>query len=152
MKRILVFLVLLSAVAVAQNADGTPNPSRTAGFANGRFWRALTPESKLVWLVAYRDGLSWATVMHQKGNNANLSRVINEETNPLFPATLTWEETAASLDQLYEVPENRQIALPNALQIVVLRAAGVAPDVIDRQVAVFRRVSQPTPPPPANPR
>lgn len=135
-------VLLLVAVLVLSAMVGWPQSNRdvslTNSFRNGRAWRNLdSVQAKVSFLVAYRDGLAFGFMM---GKRVDVD--LNKDLAPFFPKNLTWEETAVSLDRLYEVPENRPIPIMNALQIVTLQGLGVSKERVDKAIEDLRKPIQ----------
>jgi hypothetical protein len=133
-KKFMLFVTVVLLTALNGWSQSSKNVNLTCGLSNGRAWRAFgTVETKLVFLVAYREGVIAGTVAARHGKTN-----LKEDLSYQFPAELTWEETATALDHLYDFPENRPIPISNALQIVTLQSAGVSKGLIEKDIEDFR--------------
>jgi hypothetical protein len=140
--KVLGFLLLATIASVAQGPSSPSKPDdtplRTHGFMNGRGWRTLNGNEKLICLSAFRDGLAWGYGIGQgKGSQSTPTPSLN--LSGMFPERLTWAETSSALDRFYDTPENGPIFLPGALQIVTMKAVGVDESVIEEHLQQLRR-------------
>ena len=137
--------LLVTLVCFAQD---TTDRMMTGGIQNGRFWNAISQESKLAWLFGYRSGILQAALVSYQNSNPGADgaagaretlKLQNQIIGISFPADLTYDEIAKSLDQFYDSPENLQVDLRDALEIVVLKTRGVAQSQIDEMISRFRK-------------
>ena len=124
--------LLFAVVCFGQAAD---DPMFTDSFANGRFWKAMNDGQKLAYLVAYKDGLVEGFIASGERDVKDLK----SNVDALLPRNLTHRETLQAVTRFYDTPENAPIPIRDALEIVVLKADGVAQVVIDEVIADDRR-------------
>jgi len=86
--------------------------------------------------MTYRDGFVLGDITAKRSD-----RTMEEDVKPFFPENLTWDEIRTSVDTFYEVPENRPIPIPMALQVVVMQSDGLEKSQIDKTIAEFRRAA-----------
>jgi len=142
MKPDLVILLVLAfwiSPCRAQDASSTTAPQTTESMSNGRRWRAMADADKLVWILAYRDGLTIAFI-HSR-NPDDTREIFISHMRQLFPEKLTYGEVRSALDHFFETPENRPIPIGEALAVVVMTAAGGKQSIIDDHVSELRRIS-----------
>jgi hypothetical protein len=122
-----------------------PHPEyRSKGKPNGRFWRGLNAEEKLLWLVAYRCGLEDATfgAIQDRYPDAGVQTVVERLKDKmafLYPPGLTLDEVGTSLETFFAAPENRPIPVQYALTMICFRVSGMSQAVLDEDVARLRR-------------
>jgi hypothetical protein len=129
------FLCVCSLLANAQDQATQSAPAMTKGVSNGRFWREMGDDTKLVWLVAYREGLMRAAAGFTAPPDAN---AVSETMRTLYPR-LAYSEIRSALDRFYETPENRPIPIGEGMMAVVMSASGIEQSVIDGFISTLRR-------------
>jgi len=107
-----------------------PAVVKSGGLYNGRMWKALTADYKILWLDVTANGVIYTAGIMNSTDKLSL----------LFPLTLTFGEVSQSLDVFYATPENMPIPIVSALQIVNMKASGVDPAVVEEQTNGFRQV------------
>ena len=85
------------------------DPNQTAGFVNGRGWKAFPLPVKVGYLAGLSEGSEFIK------NNSNV-----------LPKNLTYGEISAALDAFYIEPTNANIAVPIALMYVKRKVAGAS--------------------------
>lgn len=135
--RLLLLVLSLGVCGPAQDSIKESDPStatlKTAGSWNGRFWRTLTEDQKITFLLGYSEGVLVAA-MAESSDFEHYRKV----SDRLWPRALTVREVRDSLDQIYATPENGPIGLPNAVFIVVQRTNGVDEQTLQKKLADMR--------------
>lgn len=103
---------------------GAGENQRTLGFLNGRTWNAANADMK----VSYMTGLLEMIMLTP---DADMLKY--------FGRNLTTAENSKAVDRFYEEPENLNIPVPFALQIVAKKANGESPDAVENFAATVRR-------------
>jgi hypothetical protein len=119
--------------------------ARTGGFCNGRLWNVLDEQTKLAWLEAYSNGVTYAlltTAITTRVNDApsQVYASVSAKIESIFPS-LTWVEVRKALDRFYDSPENGPISMPEAVRVLSMKVAGVPQAEIDKRVAYMRQVA-----------
>jgi hypothetical protein len=136
--------LLVTLVCFAQNTD----LMTTGGIENGRFWNAMSEDSKVAWLVGYRSGileaaLASSSFSNPSANESTLATEVVKLQNRImgvsFPSGLTFSEVAKSVDQFYDSPENLRVDLRDALGVVLMKTKGVSQSQIDDQISRIRK-------------
>jgi hypothetical protein len=84
--------------------------------------------------MGYMDGVNNALIVVFAGSDLQLY----EKAKAAWVPPLTAEEIASSLDRIYETPENRPIAIVNAMFAVCKRAAGTTESEVQRSIEDLR--------------
>lgn len=141
---ILALATLFCAAQVTPEQRPDSAPFRTAGFCNGRFWRLLDDQSKLAWVEAYSNGVTFAVFMTFSGGPGDPAlpgeSAIQAKIESLFPS-LTWGEVRTALDRFYDSPENGPIPVPEALQVLTMKVAGADQSAIDKRISAIRQIA-----------
>ena len=58
-----------------------------------------------------------------------------------WPQQLTFNENAQALDRFYDQPENRMIAIVDALKVVAARSKGASEDAVQAMISGFRALA-----------
>jgi len=145
MRKFVVVIALLTLPSLAQLTSGQQSDSasaRTGGFCNGRFWNALDDQTKLAWVEAYSNGVTYAlltTAISARGADPSRDQeAVTARIQSIFPS-LTWGEVRKALDRFYDSPENGPIPMPEAVRVLSMKVAGVPQAEIDRRVAHMRQ-------------
>jgi len=112
MKKYMIVIALLMVVAVpltAQN-EGSNFTNGFPGVGNGRFWKGLTTYEKLVWISGFYIGA--VSMSAQDGCDKKPSKMLPQ---------LTFGEVRDSVDRFYSEPENNLIIIPEAIHYVKLK-------------------------------
>jgi len=124
----------------------TPHPEYWShGNPNGRYWRNLRIDEKILWLIAYRQGLEDATFdsIQDQHPDADVQTVVGKLKDKmaatLYPPSLTVEEVGMSLETFFATPENRPIPIRYALTMICFKAAGMTQATLDEVVSHLRR-------------
>lgn len=138
---ILLALAVLSCGAWAQDAKTADTESatwKTAGQWNGRFWRTLDSDRKIIFLLAYSNAVDQVTILMTEGN---FDRFLTA-SKKFWPKGLTIKEIQNSLDRFYDTPENGPIGIPNVLMFVIAeRLSGTDEATIQKKVIDLRQRS-----------
>ena len=132
-------LVLPMPVAIAQNQPSSEAPIATDGLPNGRFWRLLDHDDKIVWLGAYRNGLAIAFIYSSLPHHLTNSE-LSEKMQKLYPYRLIASEVVSGVDNFYAVPENGPVAINYAIEFVALKAAGANQSILGEYVSGIRKL------------
>jgi hypothetical protein len=97
--------------------------SRTNGLINGRAWQMLPDAEKAGYLMGLGDVVGW------------IEKPIDPE---LIPTGLIVNEIEAAVDHFYTEPPNLPIPVIRAVHIVALKALGVTPEEIQKEVGIER--------------
>ena len=142
-KRLLIAcLSALSILAQVMSAQTGAAQGRTGGFCNGRFWNVLDEQTKIAWIEAYSNGVTYAllsTTIARSATPAD-SAAVSARIESIFPR-LTWGEVRKALDHFYDAPENGPIPVPEAIRVLSMRVAGIPQVEIDKRVTYMRQVA-----------
>jgi hypothetical protein len=138
MKRIFIGIMIVAALVVgglnAQTKFEAAWKDNTTGQLNGRYWRVISKAEKWTFVEGYRDGI---TLVLAKVYNSSYESF--KKAYEIFIPLLTAEEIASSLDRIYETPENRPIAIVNAMKAVCSRASGTTESEVQKEIEDLRR-------------
>jgi hypothetical protein len=141
MKNLLLLIALLSVQCMAQDAPGKTASLTTMSISNGRRWRVLSDEAKVVWLVAFRDGLMAAFLTSCYKANDATTESIASQMRLSYPEKLSYGEVRSALNHFYDTPENGPIPISLAMQVVVESATGVPQSKIDDFISSLRKAA-----------
>jgi hypothetical protein len=113
-------------VRVPENASNI----KTSGLYNGRIRKTLDESVKLLWLEVAVNGVLYATAATNT----------MDKIKTILPG-LTYQETSQALDSFYATPENANIPVVFALQIVTMKAGGVDQDTVTKQTNELRALA-----------
>ena len=118
----------------AQSQSETSKTWQTGiGMWNGRFWKTLADNQKLIFVFGYSNGANFV-VLKTTTNFPDYK----EASATLWPSTLTYEEIKLALDRFYDTPENGPVSISGALQVIAARAKGTSEDLIQKFVVELR--------------
>jgi hypothetical protein len=132
--------VLGAILLSAQNA-APQNPSaevtstwKTTGSWNGRFWKHLSPEERIMFLLGYESGVEEVAIP-----SAGSFERFNELYKLFWAKALTFVEVRAALNAFYETPENGSISIHNAIHLISKRSEGATEADIQEEIADLRK-------------
>jgi len=111
---------------------------KTKGGWNGRFWRSFKSEQKMAFLFGFGEAaLLVSTGCVAVSSSPGIENTI-KVANLFWPTGLTFDEIRESLDRLYDVPENRQIAISDGLNVISQRATGTSEEDLRASIEKLR--------------
>jgi len=147
MRKFVVVVALWTLSTAGQVSYGEQSDSasaRTGGFCNGRFWNVLDEQTKLAWVEAYSNGVTYAvltTAVTERGADPSRDQAaVAAKIQSIFPS-LTWGEVRKALDRFCDSPENGPIPVPEAVRVLSMKVAGVPQAEIDKRIAHARKVA-----------
>ena len=129
MKKVNAFflLVTLSSLAQTPTAPASRAPAlTTAGYINGRTWRALQSGEKILYLTGFAEALL---------------QVDSPMRSNYIATQLSTGEAGEAVDRFYAEPENLPIPVTGALVVVTMRANGAAQSSINDVLSFSRRLA-----------
>src|ERR1019366_3925064 len=136
MKQILL-CIALAVGASGQTAAGSAEriaAQQTAGNWNGRFWRSLDHDGKIVFVLAYGSAVQEVTIAQSGGKLDRYKELIK----PFWPTGLTGAEIVLALDRFYDTPENGPITISGAIEVIAQRAYGANDAAIEKTIDELR--------------
>lgn len=109
-----------------------PTTVRTAGMSNGRYWKTLSAEDKVIWFLAYADGVAGGAMFFGGGM---------QKAATILPMQLTPAESREALDRFYDLPENLPLPLSAGIFLVSFKASGAEVKAVEDLTAQFRRAA-----------
>jgi len=133
--RLAVALIIVASVCFAQAPASSA--IETAGLSNGRRWSRMEINDRLIYIIAYHDGLMAGVFYLGSGTQKEKIARLAE----MYPATMTLTEIGVAIDTFYNTPENALISVPRAMSFIAMKAAGVQQAEIDRLLSLARKVA-----------
>lgn len=133
----------LAALALGLAIAGpTANSTHTFHQLNGRGWLTLSPEARAAYLDGLNDGLatSYGRAMGTSCETHE-SRILADYATP----GITTGEVGRFLGELYAKPENRNVAVSDAVEILVGELRNVPREEIEKRLADHRKVAATAP-------
>jgi hypothetical protein len=134
--------ILALAVALALLAQAQPREDH-----NGHFWQTLPHDSKVGYLYGYLEGYSNGFAESAVATGVPLEKALDafkkSSDEITTTAKLTYSDLAKGIDKVYEDPANVVLPIVNALRVFMLRAKGATPEAVERELAMYRRLSTP---------
>jgi len=106
---------------------------QTGTLMNGRFWKTLDDGEKLAFVVGYANAIDF--VSYKATSTFPDYRSFNGK---FWPSSLIYGEVKSALDRFYETPENGQIAVAPALQVVAARSTGTDEEAVQKLIVALR--------------
>jgi len=107
---------------------------KTDGNRNGRFWRTITVEQKEGYVIGYSEAATLGVSLGTGVNYDLYGRLIKE----MLPQGITYGEVIASLDKLFDIPENGSIAISDGIHLAAERAYGKPEAEIQEELLQIR--------------
>jgi hypothetical protein len=125
MKKLVLLLLLLTPLCTAQGIE----KDLTSGFPNGRFWHRIDRMGKLIYVMAFSDGIA-------AGPGTSDERVKAVEH---YMASSNHGELIDGIDKLYEQPENAMLPIVWIMEVFSMKARGATPNEIGDRLASYRK-------------
>ncbi len=100
---------------------------------NGRYWKAITGNEKIAFVLAYGDAIDQIAL--KTSDNFDRYKAVMK---PFWPGSLTGNEIVSALDNFYVMPENGPIAVSSALEIIAQRTFGADEATIQKAITELR--------------
>jgi hypothetical protein len=126
MKKSALFLLLLTLTCGSADLED----SKTSGFVNGRFWNQLQPMAKVVYLMAFQEG-----IMAGAGTLDAKTKTTDQYVDP---TAAKYGEIVSGLDRLYKQPENINVPVFEALKVLTMKIRGATKDEIENALSECR--------------
>jgi hypothetical protein len=105
--------------------------TNTYGLINGRMWRIMSPDSKLMYLTGVAEGMI---------------RLSSKQFSDSYkPGELNAGEVREAVDRFFSEPENVLIPAIDALHVVSMKADGRPQPEIDIQLSALRGIANGAP-------
>src|SRR6266436_1301392 len=118
--------LLLLMIAGAALCQAPKAPDRTDKVANGRFWKALSNEGRLYYVIGFSDGVVSSSL----------------EAIATYIPNATYGETVEAIDRFFAEPENAAIPVRDAVRVFRMKLNGASPERIEEEKAAIRRAVQ----------
>jgi hypothetical protein len=126
-----------------------PQDADRARVTDGQIWNEMSPQTKAVYLIGYYEGVGFvcvstvvrstdATERRREGNEYSK---LYSRFYPLGPAT-TGTQVVEWLDAFYGKPENVQVGISWAIQLMAAQVAGVGPAEMERRTEALRAAAK----------
>ena len=122
-KRLLMLLLLLAGLAMAQ-----PTLFMTKGEANGFFWKDLTEDLKVSFLVGIDSGRGFVAHWYLADSPVCSDIVLRGKAGP----HITNADTAKEVDKFYQNPSNVPLPISLALVYIYKRLTGASQQELDQ--------------------
>jgi len=110
---------------------------KTGGQYNGRFWKSLESNEKIVFVFGYKSAVREATIAFAAGDRDRYNKLV-EVAKIFWPGGLTGAEISSALDHFYETPENGPIIISDALEVVARRLTGEDEGTLQKLISDLR--------------
>lgn len=122
-------------VVLASNAmlGQSSSPLKTDAMWNGRLWRTLTAPQRESFVLAYGEGSVLGLMTGTGLDKATYEKLVKE----MWPSGMSYEEIVASLDRLFDPPENRGIGISDGIHLVAERAYGKEESKIQEELLII---------------
>ncbi len=129
------------APAQALTAPKTAEFNERTGLPNGRFWSEMPDGAKSAWLLGFSNGVFVIEALVHPTNSKEPTAV-EKYISAAYESKLTLSEKLQGLNHFYQdTPENAPVAIPEALQYVVVKANGATQSQLDDMASGFRKAS-----------